>query len=542
MVDLRRGRPTAERAAVQLRAGLYGRESHDKTKSVDDQLSEGREAIEDRDWILVDSYKDGVSASRFGTKIRKGWNRLLTDLDADLLDVIVTWEPSRADRDLETWVRFVAKCRDKGVLVLIVGDDEVLDPRILSHWKRLIDGGVDAAMESEKTSKRVRRGVSTAAEAGEFHGDTPYGFERVITGERETKHGPKPVKMQRMHPEHGPIVQKIFERLSLNDPIKTIVDDLNARGVVAPAGERWHRNTIRKMAFNVAYIGQRDHHGDIYNGKWDGLVSEETFYAVRDLLRDPKRKTSQPGRMKWLLTYLGVTPCGAMLHYMGPNRGRPAKYHCVRDGCVSVGHAEADEVIARLVVKRASRKDVRDLFTDDEEPAKRARSEAAALRAKLQEATDSFLQPEGGISAKRLAAIEQDLEPKIADADKRAVSQKAPMALLALLSAAEFGAEKVRPAWEGLPVPAQREILRLLFDEILVGKPTVALTRWSTPVERVASAISRISVTWRKPGSPGRDDEAKPPRQRGAKAQRRRETRIQLVESDTAAGSVAQPA
>jgi hypothetical protein len=55
-----------------LRAGLYGRESQDKTKSVDDQLNDGRTAIVDRDWVLVDLYTDGVSASRFGRKIRKG--------------------------------------------------------------------------------------------------------------------------------------------------------------------------------------------------------------------------------------------------------------------------------------------------------------------------------------------------------------------------------------------------------------------------------------------------------------------------------------
>src|SRR5690606_2779536 len=135
-------------------------------------------------------------ASRFGRRIRKGWNRLLADLDEGLFDVIVTWEPSRADRDLTTWVQFVAKCRDTGVLVFLVGDDELLDPRVLSQWKRLIDGGVDAAMESEKTSKRTRRGVAKAAAAGGFHGDCPYGYERVIVGERQTAHGPKPIKEQ----------------------------------------------------------------------------------------------------------------------------------------------------------------------------------------------------------------------------------------------------------------------------------------------------------------------------------------------------------
>lgn len=98
---------------------------------------------------------------------------------------------------------FVAKCRARGVLIHITGEDDTLDPRNPSHWRRLIESGLDAAMESEKTSKRVRRGVAVAAVAGGFHGDCPYGYERVIVGERPTRHGPKPVKEQRPHPVHA---------------------------------------------------------------------------------------------------------------------------------------------------------------------------------------------------------------------------------------------------------------------------------------------------------------------------------------------------
>jgi hypothetical protein len=99
-----------------------------------------------------------------------------------------------------------------------------------------------------------------------------------------------------------------------------------------------------------------------------------------------------------------------------------------------------------------------------------AKDEEAALRGKLTEATDSFLKPKGGISAERLAEIEQQLAPLIADAERRSVSRKAPQAMLDLLSAAEFGAARVRPVWDGLPIPAQREVLRLLFDDIFVGQ------------------------------------------------------------------------
>jgi site-specific DNA recombinase len=516
-----------------LRAGLYGRNSKDLDKSIDDQLVEGRQAADDHGWPIVAEYSDGVSASRFGHRVREDWQRLLTDLDEGELDVIITWEPSRADRDLETWVGFVAKCRTKGVLIHITGENDTLDPRNPSHWRRLIEGGLDAAMESEKISKRVRRGVAAAAVAGGFHGDCPFGYERVIVGERQTRHGPKPIKVQRPHPEHASVVREIFTRIGLDDPISTIVADLTERGVPAPAGGTWHRNTIRKIVFNVAYLGQRSHQGEVHDGTWPELVSAKVFHAAGKVLSDRRRKTSQPGGLKHLLSYVATTPCGSVVHYMGASRGRHARYHCVADGCTAIGVAEAEEYVTRLVVKRCCRPDVRELFTDNDEAAQRAQDEAAALREKLDEATADFLKPKGGISAERLAQIEQILMPKIKDAERRSVSTKAPMAMLALLDAATFGAAKVRPEWEGLSVAAQREVLRLLFDDIQVGKPVLTLTRWSTDEDRLAAATQRIHVTWRRPDTPAaqpRDADAATGStgRGGARAQRRRELSIEL--------------
>jgi DNA invertase Pin-like site-specific DNA recombinase len=520
-----------------LRAGLYGRNSKGLDKSIDDQIVEGRQAGEDNGWSIVAEYSDGVSASRFGRKVRRDWHRLLSDLDAGLLDVIITWEPSRADRDLETWVAFVAKCRARGVLIHITGEDDTLDARNASHWRRLIEGGLDAAMESEKISKRVRRGVAAAAVAGAFHGDTPYGYERVIVGERQTKHGPKPVKEQRPHPEHAPIVVEIFERLALSEPINSIMLDLNRRGVLAPNSDTWSRTTIRRLALNLRYLGQRTHKGEAYEGTWPALVSAGTFYAVRTILTAPGRKTSPPGRVKRLLSYLATCPCGELVHFVPRHGRRIDTYGCVYDGCVSIGAPEAEEYVIRLVVKRVCRPDIRDLFTandDGDQAAARAKDEAARLRAKVAEATESFYKPieEGGITAETLAKIEQDLKPRIADADRRSVSTSAPASMLALLSAAELGAQHVRPAWDDLSVAAQREILKLLFDEIHIAKSAKRLTRWATPEDRLRMAHERIAITWRKAPKPGGAGQQRPlgtvrPHSGGARAQRRREASTQ---------------
>jgi hypothetical protein len=80
-------------------------------------------------------------------------------------------------------------------------------------------------------------------------------------------------------------------------------------------------------------------------------------------------------------------------------------------------------------------------------------------------------------------------------------------------------------------VPAKREILKLLFDDIRIGKTTHTLSRWSTAKDRLTAATARIKVSWRKPGTP-----IAIPRQRepqpvggGARAQRRSQTSIELA-------------
>lgn len=485
-------------ASATLRAGIYGRESKDKQKSIDSQIAESREAALEHGWDIVAEYTDGVSASRFGTKVRRGWKRLLVDLDAGALDVVIAWEPSRADRDLETWVSFVAKCRARGVRIHVTGDGDTLDPANPSHWQRLIHGGVDAAMESEKISRRVLRGVSAAAVSGGFHGDTPYGYERIIVGERPTPHGPKPVKEQRPHPGTAPVVREIFERIARQDPIVHVVADLNQRGVPAPGGgATWHRATIRKLIRNKAYVGQREHAGQTYDAVWKALVVKTTFYAANKVLDMPDRKKTRPGRLKWMLTYLAVGGCGGRLHAQPVVDGRRARYHCVTDGCVSIGVTELDELLSSAVIARLSKPDARDLFFGDDEVADAARGEAVELSRRLDEWRESARR--GETTPASLAVIEQGLLVDIDKAEKAATAASAPAVMAELLDAATFGQQKVRPVWDSLPVPAKREVVGALFAEIRVTKPAKRLSRWATDEQRLDAAAQRVVIEWRRP-------------------------------------------
>lgn len=482
---------------AQTRTGIYSRESKDKAKSIEDQTAEGEEAAAAQGWTIFRRYTDGVSASRFGDKPREGWQTLLADLDAGLLDVVIVWEPSRADRDLETWVTFVSRCRARGVLVHLTGDGDTLDPRNPSHWHRLITGGVDAAMESEKISKRVRRGTARAAAAGKPHGPAPFGYERVIVGEEKTPYGPKPVKEQRKSAD-APIVVEIFERIARSDPLNAIVQDLNARGVRPPMGGRWSRYSVRQMATNVAYLGKRRHQttreGEAptvtqHDGTWPGMVDAELFYRAQAVLGRPDRHKTKPGRHKWLLSYISTAQCGAQIHVTPDNRGRGDRYVCHGDGCVSLAVPPADEVVSRYLCARFLLPDVRIMLAPDDSAARAARAKAAELRATLEQHYDEAAAKR--LSAGGLAAMEARLLPLIAAADKRAQAAVAPGAVAELLAAADVGLARVQQTWASLPMAARREVIAALAVPVIATAPR-RLSRWATREERLTAAMAQL--------------------------------------------------
>lgn len=94
---------------------IYSRNSSAKQKSIDDQQAANRAATELNGWTVVAELDDPSSASRYATKVRRNWARLLELLPT--IDVVVLWEPSRGDRTLATWVGFLDACREHCVRI-----------------------------------------------------------------------------------------------------------------------------------------------------------------------------------------------------------------------------------------------------------------------------------------------------------------------------------------------------------------------------------------------------------------------------------------
>jgi site-specific DNA recombinase len=444
---------------AQLLAGVYARQSRNKAKSIDEQLDAGQAVASENGWTVSGTYQDGSSASRYARKGRDDWDRVLADIAAGALTVLILWEASRGDRTLTTWSQLLDLCRDKGVSIYVVSDERLYDPRKHKDWKSLAQSGVDSAGESDIISLRVRRGHAGAAAAGRpSHGRTPFGYVRTYdprTGE---------LTGQEIDPETAPIVEEIFKRIKKGEAVSTIVDDFNERGVKTSGAVKWYRVRVRDIAMNLAYLGQRTYNGTISEGIWPAIVDAETFYAVQRVLTDPKRVTTRPGRAVHLLSYLGTCgPCGASLTAV---RGR---YRCLDNGCVTIVQYEVDRFVENAVFGRLDQDDIYEQLlqhgVEDDEEVVKARAEVDRLTNLLNGWRLSAARNE--TTPASLAVIEADLEGQIRSARRRAEAASIPPALRAIL---EPGAD-VRVRWDDATMAARRRVVSFMAT-IQVGRGT----------------------------------------------------------------------
>lgn len=478
----------------QPRAAIYARQSKNKAKSIADQLVECWEYAGENDYVIVSEFKDGRSASRYARNRREDWPKVLAAVAAREFDVLVLWEASRGDRTLTTWSAFLDLCRENDVLIGVVNDGRVYDMSIDSDWKALATAGVDSAHESAKLSKRIRRGVASAARSGRPPaGPCPFGYRRVFdlaTGA---------LAKQEIDPETAPIVREIIERVGKAVPIGTIATDLNARGVTPPGGgSTWYRQRVRELALSPVYAAKRVHRPgrgtkqegerSIHDAGWPALVTEaEHNRAVRVLSNPARMTTARPGRQVHLLTYLAeCAVCGAGI-------SARSTYYVCRAGCVSVGRAKVDEWVQEVALATLADEEFYGSLRQAGDDSNRVVAEAEAEIEKLERELDGWRQSaiEGDTTPATMAAVETGITAKIRAAERRRDRATVPPGLEELY---DGPIDDVAARWKAMTLQAQRTLLRAYFTitiqragrsrYVLVGERVTVVPRVSGETRR----------------------------------------------------------
>lgn len=450
-----------------LRAAIYARQSHGSERSLGEQIADCTADAEQQGWEIVGSYEDRTSASRHARKERLNHTRLLADLEAGKLDVVMVWESSRADRTLTTWSQLLDWCRDNGVLIRVTDDAETYDVRKPKHWKGLATDGINNAYASEETRQRNLRTARHAASQGKPNGMVPFGYART--------YGKDGVESQYIVEEEATAVREVFTRVAEGEALKTLARELAARGCPAP-GRGWETSYVRNIVKNPAYIGRRRHNGspDTTKGIWPPIVDEQTYHAANRVLADRAARYWRPSRQRHLLTGIPVCEkCGGV--YAGSQErstGR-RRYGCRAGGCGFLPADELDVMVVASVLERLSRKDVfsqlRAVGDDADAQVAVARTEVEGLRARLDDWIDSAVR--GETSPSTMAKVERELAQQITAAKQKEERAGLPPALRDLLDA-----DDLDRAWIALPMQAKRDVIDAVVTVTVgTGRPRVRL-------------------------------------------------------------------
>jgi site-specific DNA recombinase len=479
------------------RAGVYLRISKDRTGeglAVERQREDGQRLIELRHWSLVREYVDNdLSAS--GRKKRPGFEEMLHDIEAGVIDTVVALSLDRLSRNRREQLRLVETCqKHRTMIALVRGSDIDLSTaigRAVADWM-----AVPARLEIEQKSERHIDQIAQAARHG-----------RMVGGRRAFGYTADGLELV---PAEAELVAELYERWLSGEPLNGLTRWLNSKGAKTGQGNVWRRNSVREVLANPRNAGLRGMR-DVVNPKtgtrsqwhrivgpavWPPIVSEATWRAALGKIRDPGRDGNHRGIYDSTHLLSGIALCGVAgcgKHLVGSRADGRRVLICHPVKHLSRGAERIEAYVEQRVIAHFSMPQGRRLL------AGLARGPGAAAVAEAR----------SGVIARRakLDGLALDYKDNVIDRDQMRIIGKALRAEIAGLEATIaaagqvdvvaglLGAVDVDAEWRSYPQSLQREILRrVLRIVVLPGRAGRPGGRWFDP--------STVEVTW-TPGAGG---------------------------------------
>ena len=284
----------------KLRCAVYTRKSsEDGLEQEFNSLDAQREACEayiasqrSEGWVVVrDQYDDGGISG--GTLDRPALQRLLSDIEDGLVDVVVVYKIDRLSRSLMDFSKLVEVFDRNNVTFVSVTQSFNTTTSMGRLTLNILLSF--AQFEREVTAERIRDKVKASRMKGIFMGGTPpYGYK------------PKDRKLV-VDEDEATNVRWIFARFLEIGSATELAREVARRGICTPRGNRMSKNFLYRMLNNRAYIGEAVHKGTGYAGEHQRLIDQKTWDNVQSILKESPRlranntRTGTPALLKGLL-------------------------------------------------------------------------------------------------------------------------------------------------------------------------------------------------------------------------------------------------
>jgi site-specific DNA recombinase len=320
----------------KLRCAVYTRKSSEEGLELEfNSLHAQREAglayiasQKSEGWIaLPDHYDDGGISG--GTLERPALRRLLRDIEAGLIDVVVTYKLDRLSRSLTDFAKLIDVFERQNVSFISITQQFSTTTSMGRLTLNILLSF--AQFERELTGERIRDKFLQSRKRGLWMGGWPvlgYHVEdrRLVVIEREAA-----------------VVRRIFDRFAKSGSALTVARELNAAGEVTKrrvcatgvrGGKPWTKGAVYKILANKIYIGQAVHRGVPYLGEHVAIVDQRAWDKAHAVMAEPahRRGAATRAQVPALLKGLIFGPNGRPMSPCHTRRhGRIYRYYVTRE-------------------------------------------------------------------------------------------------------------------------------------------------------------------------------------------------------------------
>ena len=516
-------KPTEKKQVI--RCAIYTRKSTEEGLQQDfNSLDAQREACEayitsqkGNGWVCVATRYDDGGYTGANTD-RPAFQRLLKDIEADLIDCVIVYKVDRLSRSLLDFLKVVQVFETHEVSFVSVTqhfDTSTSMGRLMLHILLSF-----AQFERETTAERTRDKMAAARRKGKYMGGKPIlGYDLLIS-----ESGSKLV----VNDDEAARVRAIFELYLQHQSLVPTVTELNKRGWRTKSwqtrkgktsgGHRFDKCNLFGLLTNMLYIGKIRHHNEIHPGEHAGIVDEQVWQRVQATLQRNGRTGGVLARNKHgalLKGLLRCVPCNCAMSHSFTARGakRYRYYTCVQaqkrgwHTCPtkSVPAGEIERFVVDQIksigkdpaVLAETLRQARDL---SQRGLTQLQAEEQALQRELSryhaELTTLVTAPSNGALAGALA----NLQDRIHLAEQRATQVREQIVALSREMVVEHEVQAALsvfdPVWETLRPPEQARIIHLLVERVDYdgGNGTVSVTFRPSGIKTLAQQLEEVAA------------------------------------------------
>ena len=327
---------TESRVVKSVRCAIYTRKSTEEGleqefNSLDAQREAGEAYIcsqSGEGWTLIETrYDDGGYTG--GNTERPALQRLMADIEAGMIDVVVVYKVDRLSRSLLDFAQLVNTFETHHVSFVSVTQQfnsaTIMGRLVLNVLLSF------AQFEREIISERTRDKIAATRRKGKWTGGHPLlGYDV------------DPVRFQLVvNPDEAERVRQIFTLYLEHESLLPVVEELHRRNWV---GKRWvtrkgperggqpfTRTSLYRLLTNVVYTGKVRYKSEIHDGEHSAIVDSDRFHRVQTILHrngstgGARVRNSFGSLLKGLLR---CTPCDcAMTPTHTTRSGRRYRYY-----------------------------------------------------------------------------------------------------------------------------------------------------------------------------------------------------------------------